>query len=144
MFCFAPSSLSSSLLSSFFPPFYFYPFLSSLLSFLLLSTPLPSSLFFPLDSSPLFCSSLLFSPPLSLPPSLLQLGKLCFEQGDFARLTRIIRQLRQSCQTEDGVDDVKKGTQLLEVCVCVCVCPRGRVCVRVGVCLCLCVSVYIH
>ena len=31
------------------------------------------------------------------------------------RLTRIIRQLHQSCQTEDGVDDVKKGTQLLEV-----------------------------
>lgn len=44
-----------------------------------------------------------------------QLGKLCFEQGDYTRLTRIIRQLHQSCQTEDGVDDVKKGTQLLEV-----------------------------
>ena len=45
----------------------------------------------------------------------LQLGKLCFEQGDYMRLTRIIRQLHQSCQTEEGVDDVKKGTQLLEV-----------------------------
>ena len=45
----------------------------------------------------------------------LQLGKLCFEQGDYTRLTRIIRQLHQSCQTEEGVDDVKKGTQLLEV-----------------------------
>lgn len=44
-----------------------------------------------------------------------KLGKLCFEQSDYTRLTRIIRQLHQSCQTEDGVDDVKKGTQLLEV-----------------------------
>ena len=58
----------------------------------------------------------------------LQLGKLCFEQGDYPRLTRIIRQLHQSCQTEEGVDDIKKGTQLLEVYMCVrlaCVCVCG-------------------
>ena len=45
----------------------------------------------------------------------MQLGKLCFDRGDFTRLQRIIKQLHQSCLTEDGLDDMKKGTQLLEV-----------------------------
>ncbi len=49
------------------------------------------------------------------PPPSLQLGKLYFDWGDSPRLARIIKQLHQSCQTADGVDDVKKGTQLLEV-----------------------------
>ena len=44
-----------------------------------------------------------------------QLGKLCFDRGDFTRLQRIIKQLHQSCLTEEGLDDMKKGTQLLEV-----------------------------
>ena len=34
---------------------------------------------------------------------------------EFNRLARILKQLRQSCQTEEGEDDLKKGTQLLEV-----------------------------
>ena len=33
---------------------------------------------------------------------------------EFNRLARILKQLRQSCQTEEGEDDLKKGTQLLE------------------------------
>lgn len=44
-----------------------------------------------------------------------QLGKLCFDRGDYPRLTRILKQLHLSCQTEQGDDDMKKGTQLLEV-----------------------------
>lgn len=44
-----------------------------------------------------------------------KLGKLCFDRKDFPKLTRIIKQLHASCQTEEGEDDVKKGTQLLEV-----------------------------
>ncbi|XP_003382930.1 PREDICTED: COP9 signalosome complex subunit 2-like [Amphimedon queenslandica] len=44
-----------------------------------------------------------------------KLGKLCFDQGEFNKLTRIIKQLHLSCQTAEGEDDVKKGTQLLEV-----------------------------
>ena len=34
---------------------------------------------------------------------------------EFNRLARILKQLRKSCQTEEGEDDLKKGTQLLEV-----------------------------
>ena len=41
-----------------------------------------------------------------------KLGKLCFDQGDFGRLAKIIKQLHLSCQS---MDDVKKGTRLLEV-----------------------------
>ena len=48
-----------------------------------------------------------------MPP--LQLGKLCFDCGDYSRLARIVKQLHQSCLTADGMDDMKKGTQLLEV-----------------------------
>lgn len=47
--------------------------------------------------------------------TLYQLGKLCFDRGDYTRLTRILKQLHLSCQTEQGEDDMKKGTQLLEV-----------------------------
>jgi hypothetical protein len=32
------------------------------------------------------------------------------------RLTKILKELHKSCQGEDGADDHKKGTQLLEVC----------------------------
>jgi hypothetical protein len=31
------------------------------------------------------------------------------------RLTKILKELHKSCQGEDGADDHKKGTQLLEV-----------------------------
>lgn len=44
-----------------------------------------------------------------------KLGKLYFDRGDFISLTRILKQLHQSCQTETGEDDIKKGTQLLEI-----------------------------
>jgi len=44
-----------------------------------------------------------------------KLGKLYFDREEFNRLSRILKQLRQSCQTDEGEDDLKKGTQLLEV-----------------------------
>ena len=33
----------------------------------------------------------------------------------WCRLTKILKELHKSCQGEDGADDHKKGTQLLEV-----------------------------
>jgi len=44
-----------------------------------------------------------------------KLGKLYFDREEFNKLARILKQLRQSCQTVEGEDDLKKGTQLLEV-----------------------------
>ncbi|XP_031618805.1 COP9 signalosome complex subunit 2 isoform X2 [Contarinia nasturtii] len=44
-----------------------------------------------------------------------KLGKLYFDRNDFAKLQKILKQLHQSCQTDDGEDDLKKGTQLLEI-----------------------------
>lgn len=62
-----------------------------------------------------------------------KLGKLYFDRGDFNKLSKILKQLHQSCQvivfvegifrfyyeyilqTDDGEDDLKKGTQLLEI-----------------------------
>lgn len=44
-----------------------------------------------------------------------KLGKLYFDRGDYNKLARILKQLHQSCQTDDGEDDLKKGTQLLEI-----------------------------
>ncbi|WAR00786.1 CSN2-like protein [Mya arenaria] len=44
-----------------------------------------------------------------------KLGKLYFDRGDFNKLQRILKQLHLSCQTDDGEDDLKKGTQLLEI-----------------------------
>ncbi|XP_026689264.1 COP9 signalosome complex subunit 2-like, partial [Diaphorina citri] len=41
-----------------------------------------------------------------------KLGKLYFDREDFNKLSRILKQLHQSCQTDDGEDDLKKGTQL--------------------------------
>ncbi|KAH9370517.1 hypothetical protein HPB48_006270 [Haemaphysalis longicornis] len=34
---------------------------------------------------------------------------------EFTKLAKILKQLHQSCQTDDGCDDLKKGTQLLEI-----------------------------
>jgi hypothetical protein len=34
---------------------------------------------------------------------------------EFMKLTRMLKTLHISCQREDGSDDQKKGTQLLEV-----------------------------
>jgi COP9 signalosome complex subunit 2 len=45
----------------------------------------------------------------------LKLGKLWYDREEFTRLQRILRDLHRSCQGADGEDDLKKGTQLLEV-----------------------------
>ena len=44
-----------------------------------------------------------------------KLGKLYFDRGEYGKLAKILKQLHQSCQTDEGEDDLKKGTQLLEV-----------------------------
>lgn len=44
-----------------------------------------------------------------------KLGKLYYDREDYARLAKILKQLHASCQTVDGEDDLKKGTQLLEI-----------------------------
>ncbi|XP_033749123.1 COP9 signalosome complex subunit 2 [Pecten maximus] len=44
-----------------------------------------------------------------------KLGKLYFDRGDYSKLQRILKQLHISCQTDEGEDDLKKGTQLLEI-----------------------------
>ena len=45
----------------------------------------------------------------------LKLCSLHFGRKDFARMGKILKELHKSCQCEDGSDDQKKGTQLLEV-----------------------------
>ncbi|KAI1713542.1 PCI domain-containing protein [Ditylenchus destructor] len=44
-----------------------------------------------------------------------KLGKLYFDLKQFDRLGKVLKELRDSCQTETGEDDQKKGTQLLEI-----------------------------
>ena len=44
-----------------------------------------------------------------------KLGKLYFDRGEYGKLSRILKQLHSACTTEDGEDDLKKGTQLLEI-----------------------------
>ncbi|KAF7495977.1 COP9 signalosome complex subunit 2 [Sarcoptes scabiei] len=45
----------------------------------------------------------------------IKLGKLHYDCNDFKNLSKILKQLHQSCQNSDGSDDFKKGTQLLEI-----------------------------
>ncbi|GFR39870.1 hypothetical protein Agub_g371 [Astrephomene gubernaculifera] len=45
----------------------------------------------------------------------LKLANLWFRKQEFGRMSRIIRELHRSCQREDGSEDPKKGTQLLDV-----------------------------
>ena len=45
----------------------------------------------------------------------LKLGKLWFDLEEFGQLQWIVHELNRSCQHEDGTDNLKKGTQLLEV-----------------------------
>ncbi|KAG8467559.1 hypothetical protein KFE25_000875 [Diacronema lutheri] len=45
----------------------------------------------------------------------LKLGKLYYDSGEYSRLAAIIAELHKSCQAEDGSDNQRKGTQLLEV-----------------------------
>ncbi|KAA0202102.1 hypothetical protein HAZT_HAZT003186 [Hyalella azteca] len=44
-----------------------------------------------------------------------KLGKLYYDREDFTKLSKILKQLHTSCQTDEGEDDLKKGTQLLEI-----------------------------
>ncbi|OAY72989.1 COP9 signalosome complex subunit 2 [Ananas comosus] len=45
----------------------------------------------------------------------LKLCKIWFDMGEYGRMNKILKELHRSCQREDGTDDQKKGTQLLEV-----------------------------
>ncbi|GER41047.1 COP9 signalosome complex subunit 2, partial [Striga asiatica] len=45
----------------------------------------------------------------------LKLCKIWFDIGEYGRMSKILKELHKSCQKEDGSDDQKKGTQLLEV-----------------------------
>jgi COP9 signalosome complex subunit 2 len=39
-----------------------------------------------------------------------KLGKLFFDREEFNRLARILKHLRQSSRTDEGEDDLKKGS----------------------------------
>jgi len=45
----------------------------------------------------------------------LKLCGLWFNHREYGRMSKILRELRASCTREDGTEDLKKGTQLLEV-----------------------------
>lgn len=45
----------------------------------------------------------------------LKLCKIWFDMGEYGRMSKILKELHKSCKKEDGTDDEKKGTQLLEV-----------------------------
>ncbi|KAI8820393.1 PCI domain-containing protein [Fimicolochytrium jonesii] len=45
----------------------------------------------------------------------LKLAKLWLDRQEYGRLNKILRQLHRSCQNDDGTDDQKKGTLLLEI-----------------------------
>ncbi|KAG1667626.1 hypothetical protein FOA52_001680 [Chlamydomonas sp. UWO 241] len=45
----------------------------------------------------------------------LKLANLWFKKHEYGRLSRILKKLLKSCQKDDGTDDPKKGTQLLDV-----------------------------
>eukprot|EP00794_Sanderia_malayensis_P009733 gene9733-10727_t len=44
-----------------------------------------------------------------------KLGKLYYDGEEFGKLAKIIKELRKSCQNDQGEEDLKKGTQLLEI-----------------------------
>jgi len=45
----------------------------------------------------------------------LKLAKLWLDRHEYSRLNKILRQLHASCQKDDGTDDQRKGTHLLEI-----------------------------
>ncbi|KAM9970139.1 hypothetical protein ACTFIW_008083 [Dictyostelium discoideum] len=45
----------------------------------------------------------------------LKLAKLLFEKAEYGRLAKILRDLHKSCELEDGTDDQKKGSQLVDI-----------------------------
>merc|ERR1711990_1394867 len=44
-----------------------------------------------------------------------KLGKLYYDRNEYSKLSKILKQLHTSCMTQEGEDDLKKGTQLLEI-----------------------------
>ncbi|OZJ05588.1 COP9 signalosome complex subunit 2 [Bifiguratus adelaidae] len=45
----------------------------------------------------------------------LKLAKLWLDRKEYSRLNKILKQLHASCQRDDGTDDQRKGTHLLEI-----------------------------
>lgn len=45
----------------------------------------------------------------------LKLAKLWLDRKEYGRLNKILKQLHAACQKDDGTDDQRKGTHLLEV-----------------------------
>lgn len=45
----------------------------------------------------------------------LKFSKLLFEKEEYNRLAKILRELHKSCELEDGSDDQKKGSQLVDI-----------------------------
>ncbi|CAO3617010.1 unnamed protein product [Cunninghamella blakesleeana] len=45
----------------------------------------------------------------------LKLAKLWLDRKEYGKLNKILRQLRIACQKDDGTDDQRKGTHLLEI-----------------------------
>jgi len=45
----------------------------------------------------------------------LKLANLWFKKGEYGRMAKIVKDLHASCQNPDGTDDIKKGSQLLEI-----------------------------
>lgn len=45
----------------------------------------------------------------------LKLCTLWFQMKEYSKAAKLMKELHRSCQREDGMDDMKKGTQLLEV-----------------------------
>jgi len=46
----------------------------------------------------------------------LKVGKLYSDREQYDELEQIISELKEWCKTDDGTNDMKKGTQLLEIC----------------------------
>lgn len=45
----------------------------------------------------------------------LKLAKLWLDRKEYGRLSKILNQLHVACQKDDGTDDQRKGTHLLEI-----------------------------
>jgi len=45
----------------------------------------------------------------------LKFAKLLFDKEEYNRLSKILRELHKSCENQDGTDDQKKGSQLVDI-----------------------------
>eukprot|EP01111_Echinosteliopsis_oligospora_P000089 TRINITY_DN1008_c0_g1_i1.p1 TRINITY_DN1008_c0_g1~~TRINITY_DN1008_c0_g1_i1.p1 ORF type:complete len:454 (+),score=103.37 TRINITY_DN1008_c0_g1_i1:56-1417(+) len=45
----------------------------------------------------------------------LKFAKLLFDKEEYSKLAKILRDLHKSCELEDGTDDQKKGSQLVDI-----------------------------